>query len=149
MADSQRGSIRGKLVARLICNSNHLIKQSETRFVLPHGKSARSDQAMNDEKDMWIRSRFDQEDDPGNYAHSGVLPDWNPKGFTPTQIYLLNLKSTREGSVTTDSTEGSMTLSAKGSVAIDTEFGQTEHQTKLLNEFCRDHPQVWGTNDLR
>ena len=123
--------IRGeKLVARLACDTRRLKPIDGIHYTLPGNRSARARTKVTDKEDVWERSCFDERDNPAKYACGAGNLDEDCTEFTPTQIFLLALHP-----------------SVEGSKAIDTEFGQREDQHALLDAFRQAHPEVWLAGD--
>ena len=84
---------------------------------------------MTDLEDAWACSRFDERDNPAKWSR--LTEDrFNPKGFTPTQVFLLS---------------GHPSLI--GSKDFDTQFDQRDDQHALLDEFRQAHPEVCVLGD--
>ena len=129
-------------MASLVCDMSRLHQnhRTPTRFILPSGTVAGTHLAeLETREDKWIRSRFFEDDNPGNYAN----PDYhqqhgeyclpNAQGFTITQLFLIQ----------------ELPLIPKIHRRTCTKkFGQTNHQHKLLEGFHAAYPQVSATHGL-
>ena len=127
------GMVRSQIVlARLSCEKSRLTEREEDlHCTLDRNRSARTESANPDDKDAWIRSRFEEEDNPAEYGRrAGVC--FNPKGFTPTQIFLLSRQ-----------------YSVIGSMEMDNKFGLRDDQHALMDQFRQDHPEVNSIEDQR